>query len=63
MTKDPIIAEIHAIRRQLWLESGGTPRQYSEYLQKQMEKRKTTSISLAEWKLRNASRPRPEQVP
>ena len=59
MTKDPIIAEIHAVRRQLWHESGGTSRKFADYLRKHEASRGVQPVSLEEWKRRNAVRRKP----
>ncbi len=65
MTKDPIIAEIHTVRRDLWRKSGGNSQKFSEYLRKRQTKRNMATVSLDEWKRRRlagrrkAASPRP----
>ncbi|GEM_PF-2479103 len=59
MTKDPIIAEIHAVRRQMWQESGGTSQKFADYIRKHEADRNVRTISLADWKRQNADRQKP----
>lgn len=59
MSKDPIIAEIHAVRRQLWRESGGTSQKFAQYLRKHEAERDVRIISLDEWKRQAAARRKP----
>jgi hypothetical protein len=61
MTKDPIVAEIHRIRQQLWKECHGSVEEMAHRQRRLQQQNPERLIDPAEWKLRRKTETRPAQ--
>ena len=52
MTSDPIVAEIHRIREQLWEQCNGSPEEMADRQRTLQQQHKDRLIDPKEWRLR-----------